>query len=128
MKMIDKCECMIFLNTPSSIDTDEAITSNSTSTKSPWIFSELSMTSLIRKRTVGEHRREGIIKLSEGYVRNDSLDVDHPVVLDHLIDIDATDLAQWQHNKEFCRERLDGLYRMKNLLPLRRENIIQLHE
>ena len=44
--MIDKVECVLFLNTPKSIDTTEVIDK----TKSPWIYLEMAMMKLVRKR------------------------------------------------------------------------------
>ena len=44
MEMIDKCECMFFLNTPSSININEK-------TESPWIYYELNIANTIRKQT-----------------------------------------------------------------------------
>lgn len=42
MKMIDKCECMFFLNTSSSINLNDK-------TESPWIYYELNIASIIQK-------------------------------------------------------------------------------
>lgn len=42
MKMIDKCECMFFLNTSSSINLSDK-------TESPWIYYELNIASIIQK-------------------------------------------------------------------------------
>lgn len=42
-KMIDKCECIFFLNTPSSINLNKK-------TESPWIYYELNIADLVQKR------------------------------------------------------------------------------
>lgn len=44
MTMIDKCECMFFLNTPSSINMNDK-------TESSWIYYELNIASIIQKKT-----------------------------------------------------------------------------
>jgi hypothetical protein len=44
--MIDKCECVLFINTPNAISVQEGIDK----TKSPWIYFEIAMTKLIRKK------------------------------------------------------------------------------
>lgn len=44
LNMIDKCECLFFLNTPNSFNNE------SNSTFSPWIYSELSMANVIEKK------------------------------------------------------------------------------
>lgn len=45
-KMIDNCECIFFMNTPNSVSPDP--TKNKTA--SPWIYSEISTTQIIRKK------------------------------------------------------------------------------
>lgn len=44
LNMIDKCECLFFLDTPNSFNNESA------STLSPWIYSELSMANVIEKK------------------------------------------------------------------------------
>lgn len=51
--MIDKTECLFFLNTPQSITPSDVIDV----TKSPWIYSEVSMTKLIREKSLKKHRQ-----------------------------------------------------------------------
>ena len=55
IKMIDQCECVIFLNTPQSISSSSYI--NGYTTESPWIYAELVMTALIQRRAPEGHRR-----------------------------------------------------------------------
>lgn len=47
LNMIDKCECLFFLSTPNSFNTEKEIKNT---TFSPWIYSELSMANVIRKK------------------------------------------------------------------------------
>lgn len=53
-KMIDSTECILFLNTPSSIDSASAVAQ----TSSPWIFAEIAMMQLVRRRTKKSHRAQ----------------------------------------------------------------------
>lgn len=55
LKMIDKTECLIFLNTPNSILLDDVI--NDTATSSPWIYSELMFSRMCSKRKLSEYRQ-----------------------------------------------------------------------
>lgn len=96
-KMIDRTECLIFLNTPNSITTAEAINDK---TKSPWIYSEIETSRIIRKRA---HRRANEVKvrdmlksevLSEGF--EGTFDVD----LGHLAKIYQSDLDAWASSHE----------------------------
>jgi hypothetical protein len=45
-KMLDKVECVIFLNTPNSITSEDAVSK----TKSPWLYFELGLLNMIRPR------------------------------------------------------------------------------
>ena len=49
VKMIDRTECVIFLNTPQSMVASEEMTKESR-TASPWIYTEILTTKLIRKQ------------------------------------------------------------------------------
>ena len=53
-KMINRCECLIFLNTPSSIQITDV--ENETLTASPWIYSELLMASTFPGRQYRDYR------------------------------------------------------------------------
>ena len=47
LSMIDRCECLFFLSTPNSFNTEQKIKNT---TFSPWIYFELSMANAIEKR------------------------------------------------------------------------------
>ncbi len=52
-KMIDHCECLIFINTPNSIKFSNK---DLYQTASPWIYNELHMANILRLRSLDEHR------------------------------------------------------------------------
>lgn len=58
-KMIDKCECIIFLNTENSTTTTEDIILNTSTQKtySPWIYSEINCINLIEKKPLSPSSR-----------------------------------------------------------------------
>jgi hypothetical protein len=58
-EMIENTECLIFLNTPESVSAEDAIDR----TWSPWIYTELSMTRIIRRKPAASHR--GMAKIGE---------------------------------------------------------------
>lgn len=64
-RMIDRCECIIFINTPHSISSREYIEGDITD--SPWIYSEIAMTRLIEKRSPEVHRRAKTAAATESY-------------------------------------------------------------
>ena len=89
-KMINNCECVIFLNTPHSIFSGDYIQGETTD--SPWIYSEIAMTSLIQKRSLAGHRQ-----LAKSIVRADeALQVKYEVELDHLTKLTQTDVMRWK--------------------------------
>jgi hypothetical protein len=111
MMIIDQTECMFFLNTPESINTASVINS----TKSPWIYYEISVSKFVRKRE--PNRPKGIIK--KGIFENaQDLTIQYKLDMDHLYDISQSHLLDWQrlfmkHNEN---HPLDLLYGMRKLL------------
>lgn len=112
-QMIDNTECLFFLNTPSSISIDAPIDGT---TPSPWIYSEIAMSRLIRKKSKGEHR--GLLFESE-----QDLFADRPIrytlPMDHLTKLNSDDLLMW---KKYCKaashhhlKALDCLYQLNPL-------------
>lgn len=112
--MIDKTECVFFLNTPNSISTSDSIQQ----TNSPWIYHELGMTRLIRKRTFEDHR-EGYMQKSLIFEAASSLNIKYNVPLNHLISLSDDDLQIWyrKHNLlqriQSTSHPLDALYNIK---------------
>ena len=108
--MIDKCECLMFLNTPNSIvpkpDKDE--------TSSPWIFYELQQSHVINKSL------ERTLFFSEGGILGEAKEFKTalPVQTSHLIRLNGNLLNFWKkvvgsngclHNPE---KSLDILYHL----------------
>lgn len=95
---MDSCECVFFVNTPNSIQADEFIKGSST-TESPWIFSEIAMTKLIRRRAAKDHRRmiaEAMDSVTGMESLEKSLNIRYGVNLSHLVHITQEDLVFWQ--------------------------------
>lgn len=111
-KMINSCECVIFVNTPNSISPKNYI--KGTTTDSPWIYSEIAMTSIIQRRTLADHR--GIMVKSSTAVENfrESLNIKYDVDLMHLTPITITDLKKWRsENNKTGADALDTLYKLQ---------------
>jgi hypothetical protein len=108
--MIDKTECLFFLNTPNSISTTEVIGK----TESPWIYSEIAMSQMIRKSIP---RRRNNQYFSKDGVINESLKIKYDVNLSHLVDINMNTLLEWQ--KKYISNNavsaLDILYKIKSI-------------
>lgn len=109
-KMIDAAECVIFLNTPNSITSDEVVTK----TKSPWIYYELGLMRLIRKRTPPDHRPKIVVENLINKRAAAALQIDYSISLGHLTAISTDDLNKWSKawpaHKALGGEALDVLY------------------
>lgn len=95
-EMLDSTECAIFLDTPNSITSNDAVKR----TKSPWIYYELGLMRLIRERQPNRppYKKE----LLENFAKRAqaSLEINYSVRLDNLIELDGDDLNKWWEN---CR-------------------------
>jgi hypothetical protein len=112
--MIDRTECIFFLNTPNSITASDIVKK----TESPWIYSELAMTRLVRNRELSEYRKEKIQKFEKKAMGEiNQLVVKYKVITDNLIDINKHDLKNWGKIKDKSKYPLDDLYEAKGLLP-----------
>ncbi|UXK08890.1 hypothetical protein N5094_01180 [Shewanella putrefaciens] len=98
--MIDKSECLLFLNTKNTIKEFANVNKIDQRTSSPWIMSELQFSAMVRKR---EHPfanrkslvQEGFTKKSMSTTNAVNFDISHIVYTDHLIKRDITDLLEW---------------------------------
>jgi hypothetical protein len=88
-----RCECTIFLNAPASIPYDDYIKGDITD--SPWIYSEIAMTTMLQKRTPQDHRRSSEMAVDE------NLRILYEVNLTHLTELESSDLVRWE---ELCPE------------------------
>ena len=110
-KMIDNCECLFFLNTPESIKANEFI--DGSNTDSPWIYSEISMTSLVKKQL--SSRRLLKSTTAKTITAEDSLSIFYDVDMSHLTQLTFDDLTKWrnQSTNKKSFQSLDILYEAK---------------
>jgi hypothetical protein len=112
--MLDNTECIIFLNTPNSINLENNIEGNTT--YSPWIFNELLASKLLQRKSIEEHRPQ--ISLEEAVYTEDSMPkVKYPVSLGHLSNLDYANLIEWRDSNKSSSAytSLDTLYQLKNI-------------
>ena len=104
-KMIDKTECVIFLNTSNS-NICEGI---SDMTLSPWIYGEIETTRTIRKILP-----ERIKTYSQGgEMLNENLNIKYKLDTDHLNKLNSEILIQWNKgNFNTPLDALDELYKL----------------
>ena len=121
--MIDNTECVMFLNTPNSVTPEDTILK----TESPWIYSEIAMTRLIRQKLLDNYRMQPIMEsFSAGGKLEKSLKIEYNISLDHLENIDNHILARWntlwkhkgqKYSDDYKKHSLDILY---ELIPLKK--------
>lgn len=92
-QMIDNTECLFFLNTPNSITPDTIINQ----TESPWIYSEIAMSKLIRKKELKEYRDVALMESPRAFAEGGTLKVRYDLSIDHLTDIRANHLKKWMN-------------------------------
>jgi len=105
-QMIDRTECIFFLNTPNSISSEAVISK----TASPWLYHELAMTKLVEKRSPQQHRarlEKAFSSIKEEWA------IEYAVDLDHFMKINEIDLLRWQIEYDADESNaLDLLYAM----------------
>lgn len=108
--MIDNAECVIFYDTPNSIDVSEVIKR----THSPWIYEEMTMTRLVRKYPLEHYRPQVIIESKEDFSVRKSLDIKYAIDTSHLTNIDNDMFDQWYKKAQYKKgtDVLDALYNM----------------
>lgn len=109
MKMINSCECIMFVDTPNSISPKKYI-NDGDETDSPWIYSEISMTSLVRRRSLLQHRGLLVKSARAADSLAESLQVQYDVDLSHLIPLTGAQFAEWKQCKKKGTGALDALY------------------
>ena len=98
MQMIDKTECLFFLNTPNSIDLSDI----ETRTLSPWIYSEIGISQMIEKKSPRTKYFSDNL--------NESLRISYKLDLSYLANIDHTDLLLWKQKNVRKERALNSLY------------------
>lgn len=107
IKVMDKSEIVIFLNTDNSIpNVDNAFSGKYT--QSPWIYQEIMFASLLRQRHWSSHRAVAIYESAER-----KLQVEYNVPLSNMKEISLKTISDWK--KEYdkwlsCNKRYGDLF------------------
>lgn len=119
-EMMDNTECIIFFNTPNAINLEDELNKingkNKEITTSPWIYHELSMTTMLQRKQ--PKRSEMIMEYSS---RQSSCDLkvkyDVTKALNKMINLEDNHMEEWYElwNKQtkelgYKGEPLDTLY------------------
>lgn len=111
-KMIDRCECVFLLNTENSIQRYGDMPHDTTI--SPWIYSEIVCSQLIRKQPLSNYRKDMVLKYDEqrSEAIQESFTPAYKVTTKHLVSLDITRLHSWEaeYQRKHCLYPLDALY------------------
>lgn len=127
-KMIDKTEAVILLNTDHSIKINYENKMNTS--YSPWIYSEILFTSVVRRKPLLVYRRyaalEHAVSESKGMLAFAQLNILYAVPLDHLMLLTENDLREWKEKRQQISEAeepysLDLLYQSTHPEKLKHE-------
>lgn len=110
-KMIDKTECIIFLNTSNSVISDGIVNQ----TYSPWIYHEIATTKIIRQNIperIGKNR--GLTKEGQEFAAK-SLQIGYEIDFDNFALLDYRILARWlKSGRTSPDSAMDWLYENVN--------------
>lgn len=117
-KMIDKVEAVILVNTNNSIKVYSEDSMNKT--YSPWIYSEIVCTEIVRKKPLVVYRdyemqREIYHEATQHRAIRFAMTVSYRISLDHLIDLKSQNLVEWEkeyesNKRDYEKYPLDALY------------------
>lgn len=126
-KMIDKTEVTILLNTGNSIEKYNNVYEKST--YSPWIYSEIVCTQIVRRKPLIEYRQILKHAYEDAQISSDkAYNAIYEVSLDHLNDLDIKYLIMWKrmYQKKRIEFPLDYLYVITN--PIEMKNIEEYND
>jgi hypothetical protein len=105
--MIDKSECVFFLNTPNSLNTEDVIKR----TMSPWIYSEITISRLIQRKKPARYVRvqDSVQKSIES---NFSLNLAYSVDTSHFRELTDDEIEEWIEYDFSGSHPLDVLYKI----------------
>ncbi|MGA2141691.1 MAG: hypothetical protein ABSG94_04635 [Brevinematales bacterium] len=113
--MIDRAECVFFFDTNESIIPKYIYDKK---TYSPWLYHEISMTKLVKNRSLSEYREKrydhGKIAMEEMIIEKDLRRITHNVSKDHLINFNRDLFYKWGDRYiprfDHYEHSLDALY------------------
>lgn len=108
-KMMDKAECLFFINTNNSITASGMIEH----TESPWIYSEITMSQLIKISPTGREKVSDTAitqSMSERTLLESMPTFKYKVGLSHLTDVDENSLRIWLQQRSDNTHPLDTFY------------------
>lgn len=117
-KMIDKTEAIFLLNTSNSISISKTY-DRIDETYSPWIYSELVCSEIVRKRPLSDYRIiKAVLEHAQFSFRNEAaqqIQIKYDAPTKHLIPLNESDLSIWWAQSANSLYKLDDLYKLKKI-------------
>lgn len=117
MKMIDRTECLFFLNTPKSINLDEEF---NTGTYSPWLYTEIGISRMIEKKYPKRYESFSMENLQEKKLLKSSMW--YQTDISHFTILKGVDLISWQKTYQSHKDDVYSLDVLYKLYPLESKN------
>lgn len=117
MTMIDRTECLFFLNTPKSINSDETF---NTGTYSPWLYTEIGISRMIEKKCPKRYKSFSTENFREKKLLKSSMW--YQTDISHLTTLNGNDLISWQKTYQSHRKGVHSLEDLYKLYPLESKN------
>ena len=108
--MLDKTECLWFINTENSVIPLDKI-GKPDQTISPWIYSEIVMANTLRKKIPERYGYEKR-SLEHASKLNESVLITHQIEMENFREVDSSIFLDWKRNKNSEEHALDTLYRI----------------
>jgi hypothetical protein len=119
MKMINSTECIIFMDTPNSINTKTVVET----TNSPWIYAEMYMSFCIQRKKKTYHKNRNAFYgeesyfslIEEGVQLKKSINIEYLLSTLHLKELGTSHFIKWVSTCSDEEYPLDTLY---NIVPM----------
>lgn len=118
IQMMDRCECLMFLDTPASVGLHNINIAGS-STFSPWIYTEIEASRVLRRYMYPRSMLKAANENQRSFARGETVrvQVSYPLNLEHLDKLSPQRFFQWVANAEGKKKHLaDDQYRPYKLL------------
>ncbi|MFC0684017.1 TIR domain-containing protein [Novosphingobium clariflavum] len=113
--MMDKCECIFFLNSENSLESKVSIANSAgNTTNSPWLYNELNLCRILQKNVPDRHMwvsKASMEAMNEARTDRQVPPFRYNVDIDYMTKLEFTDIVTWAHaNNRLGLPSLDWLY------------------
>lgn len=99
VQIMDDSECLFFLNTPNSVHCDSV----RDKTFSPWIYSEIEASRVLRDKSHKDRKRSVVENFSQNGAIRDF--IEYPLNTGHLVKLTSQDVSSWLSSLSYSAQR-----------------------